>query len=431
MTVRVKLGLGLGLGLGLAVGFAVSGSFGVEIQDESSRAYGHPLPNLSPQQTVQFAWGDAAFNAVFVRSGQLNPGLGPRFNNTSCAGCHVGDGRGLPIFGDVAKHSQGLLRVSLPGSQPVPGIGFQFKDQAVLGADPHGTIRVKWVEIKGQYADGSPYRLRKPKVIVTLANGKPLPAQVQTSLRIAPPSFGRGWLEAVPQAEILAQADPDDQNHDGISGRPNWVKDHSGKTRLGRFGLKANIADLLEQTAAAYLNDMGLGNPVFPDESGKVEISQETLDAAVFYTQTLAVPARRNPRDPQVKQGEAVFAQMGCQSCHIPRFVTGNDHPIAALRNQEIHPYSDLLLHDMGKGLADGRPDGEASGQEWRTPPLWGIGLTRTVLGGEEAYLHDGRARTLEEAILWHGGEAEAAKEAFRTAPKDLREALLAFLRSL
>lgn len=427
----MKRTVGIAIGCLLGLGLAVSGVLQIEVQDESSRAYGHPLPNLTPQQEALFARGDAAFNAVFVRAGRLNPGLGPRFNNTSCAGCHVGDGRGLPIFGDVAKHSQGLLRVSLPGGQPVPGVGFQFRDQAVLGFEPDGTLRVEWEEIPGQYGDGTPYRLRKPKLTVTLANGKPLPAQVQTSLRVAPPSFGRGWLEAIPQAEILAQADPNDQDHDGISGRPNWVKDHRGKTRLGRFGLKANTADLLEQTAAAYLNDMGLGNPVFPDENGKVEISQQTLDIAVFYTQTLAVPARRNLSDPQVRQGEALFVQMGCSSCHTPRFVTGNDHPIAALRNQEIHPYSDLLLHDMGKGLADGRPDGEASGQEWRTPPLWGIGLTRTVLGGDEAYLHDGRARTLEEAILWHGGEAEAAKAAFRTAPTDFRAALLAFLKSL
>jgi CxxC motif-containing protein (DUF1111 family) len=237
-------------------------------------------------------------------------------------------------------------------------------------------------------------------------------------------------LEAIPEADIVQQADPDDRNGDGISGRPNRVWDVVQQApMLGRFGWKANTPTLLQQSAAAYANDMGVTNPLFPAADGPQDINMETLTAAAVYVQTLAVPARTLLDDPRVQRGERLFAQANCTACHLSTWRTG-EHQIPALANQTIHPYTDLLLHDMGAELADGRPDFEADGREWRTPPLWGIGLAQTVLP-YSSFLHDGRARTLEEAILWHGGEAELAKETFRTLSAANREALIWFLRSL
>jgi CxxC motif-containing protein (DUF1111 family) len=239
-----------------------------------------------------------------------------------------------------------------------------------------------------------------------------------------------GLLEALPPEAILALADPQDKDGDDVSGRPNWVWDKSsGTVQLGRFGRKANQPNLLQQVAGAYFDDMGVTNPLFPEADSSLDINGATLRATVFYTQTLAVPVRANVGDPQVVRGEALFEQARCSTCHVPTLKTG-DYPVTALRHQTIHPYTDLLLHDMGLGLSDGRSDFEASGREWRTPPLWGLGLTEKVLGAA-TYLHDGRARTVEEAILWHGGEAEASKEAFRKIPAEDRQALVRFLFSL
>ena len=258
---------------------------------------------------------------------------------------------------------------------------------------------------------------------------------------MAPPAFGRGLLEAVDESEILALADPGDADGDGISGRPNHVFDvRAGRTVLGRFGWKANNPTLLQQMAAAYREDIGVTTPYFPREStagqpqadglaDDPELSQEILDDAVFYVVTLAVPARRDLDDPVALKGEKLFADAGCAACHVPTLHTG-PHEVAALSNQVIHPYTDLLLHDMGEELADHRPDYEADGREWRTPPLWGIGLTATV-NGVPAYLHDGRAATLMEAVMFHGGEAEQAREAVREMSAEERRALIAFLNSL
>lgn len=397
--------------------------------DVSEEAYTNPVGGLSTEEKRRFHRGDEGFEAEFGAEGEY-PGLGSLYNNVSCESCHVGDGRGLPLYGDPQRRTMGVLKVSLPDGSPVPGIGLQFKDHAVSGHTPHGKVVLEWRRSTGYYGDGSPYTLQAPVLRVELEGGRPLPAGVLTSLRVAPPVFGAGLLEAIPEAAILALADPTDRDGDGIRGRPNWLQTPEGR-RLGRFGLKANNPDLLAQNAGAFAEDMGVGNPAHPDLEGRRdEIGRELLEDVVFYTQALAVPARRNADDPRVRQGEALFARMGCQGCHTPRFVTGDTHPLKALRNKVIYPYTDLLLHDMGPHLADGRPDGSAGGQDWRTPPLWGIGLTAAVLG-EERYLHDGRARTLEEAVLWHGGEAFRSKEAFRTAPKDERDALVAFLESL
>lgn len=310
------------------------------------------------------------------------------------------------------------------------GLGTQLQDHATQGQAPEATIGVRWIAQSGTYGDGQSFTLRRPVLEIVTASGAPLSREVMTSARIAPPVFGLGLLEAVADESILAMADPDDRDGDGISGRVNMTWDVvKARSAVGRFGWKAGIPSLLQQTAAAYANDMGVGNVLFPDSEGAVELDRETLEAAAFYTQTLAVPKRRSPFEADVRRGEERFGAVGCAKCHVETLHTG-DHPISALRHQTIHPYSDLLVHNMGFDLADGRPEYVASGTEWRTAPLWGIGLAQIVLTNA-CFLHDGRARSLEEAILWHGGEAEASREAFRMLPRSERDAVLAFLRSL
>jgi len=419
------------------------------VQNRSSRAYEQPAPNLDAVWSDHHAVGDRAFEAAFVTApSPVNPGLGPLFNGASCAGCHIRNGRGMPEIGqrvvrvslvdgegdwiDPSNHQTVALEAEAPASQafPVPGIGTQVQEQGVYGYPPEAVVQVDWQEQAGSYGDGTPYRLRSPQVSLSWPDGTPLPSSIAISNRIPQPVFGTGLLEAVPEAEILKQADPTDQDGDGISGRPNRVWDVIEQSEaLGRFGWKANTPNLLQQSASAYVNDMGVTNPFFPGADGVDDITLDILQAAAVYVQTLAVPARTLLDDPQVQRGEQLFANANCAVCHRVELRTG-DHEIPALVNQTIHAYTDLLLHDMGDGLADGRPDFQADGREWRTPPLWGVGLVQTVLP-YSGYLHDGRARTLEEAILWHGGEAEASREAFRTMNQGDRAALIQFLRSL
>lgn len=409
------------------------------VVDRSSNAYTFPAPNLSDADLATHLDGDVAFEATFVSPpATVNPGLGPRFNNDACLRCHVRDGRGLPVAGHGPLDSHLLVRVSLLDGEPsVPGgavpageLGTQLQDHAVYGVAPEVTVAVSWIEVAGEYGDGEPFSLRRPSLTITLADGRPLAGDVLTSPRIPPPVFGLGLLEAVPEDEIVALEDPDDEDGDGISGRANRVWDARRSTVvLGRFGWKASAPDLVQQAAAAYAADMGVSSPLFPEADGTAELDERTLAVAAFYTQTLAVPRRDAWDDPLVRQGEALFEHIGCARCHVEELRTGS-HEIAALADQRIHPYTDLLLHNVGFDLADGRPDFLASGTEWRTAPLWGLGLAQTVLPSA-AFLHDGRARTIAEAILWHGGEAERAKERFRTMAASDREALLAFLRSL
>ena len=286
-----------------------------------------------------------------------------------------------------------------------------------------------------------PYQLRQPNF--TIVNPyTALPDTYLTSPRVAPPVFARGLLEAISDETLLGWADEDDLDNDGISGRVNQVWDIVSETTvIGRFGLKANNPSVLVQTAGAYHGDIGITNELFPLEStagqpqddglnDDTELRQGVLDDVVFYIQTLAVPARRNIDDPKVKNGQILFDQAGCTACHIPTVTTGVLEGVPEVSNQVIHPYTDLLLHDMGEGLADGRPDFLANGQEWKTPALWGIGYTK-VVNGHTFFLHDGRARNLTEAILWHGGEAEPAKEYFRNLSSNDRESLIKFLESL
>ncbi|MEL6555064.1 MAG: di-heme oxidoredictase family protein [Cyanobacteria bacterium J06621_11] len=424
--------------------------------NRTSSAYEEAPPNLSQQAQADHDLGDEAFEEAFVLTpGLRNSGLGPVFNNASCVSCHIRNGRGMPEVGQL------LLRVSLPetemaqssaeivasteialgentpgetvsaNSEPaLPDLGNQIQDFSVVGVAPEAAVSILWEEQAGSYADGEPYRLRSPQFDVTLSNGEPLPEGTLVSPRIPPHVYGTGLLEAIAEADILAIADPQDLDNDGISGKANRVLNvETDEMALGRFGWKASSPTLLQQSADAYLNDMGITNPMFPAEDGSTEIDEETLVAAAAYAQTLAAPARAQIEDVQVQQGERLFADASCTACHTVSFKTGS-HKYGALENQTIYPFTDMLLHDMGEGLADNRPDFEADGQEWRTPALWGVGLAQTVLP-YSGYLHDGRARTFEEAILWHGGEAEVSKQAFVEMSQDDRVALVRFLQSL
>jgi CxxC motif-containing protein (DUF1111 family) len=423
------------------------------IFDTTPDAFSRPVPGLEREQELLFFVGNSFFNQNWVTapaSTTARDGLGPLFNARSCAGCHFKDGRGRPPAFDGEQPTGLLLRLSLPGVDdhggPLddPVYGGQVQDGAIMGLTAEATAIVTYEELPVTLAGGQVVSLRRP--IYSLQNaayGEPAP-ELLISPRVASQMIGLGLLEAVPEEAILALADPDDRDGDGISGRPNYVRDVvSGRTVLGRFGWKANEPTVAQQTAGAFLGDMGITTPIFPEQNctdaiagcataadgGSPEIEPDDFQKVVLYAGTLAVPARRDWDDAQVLQGKALFNEIGCTACHKPILATGAHPTISALSNQTIRPYTDLLLHDMGEGLADGRPDYEADGREWRTPPLWGIGLIETV-NGHTNFLHDGRARNLMEAILWHGGEAQAARDRFAALDQTEREALLRFLNS-
>ena len=424
-------------------------------QTRGKNSFSLPAANLNRKDLRIFFFGNRLFNTNWVvapASVKSLDGLGPIFNRVSCSGCHLRDGRGRPPEKTGDKLQSMLIRLSVPGKSevggpnPHPHYGDQLNDRAILSVPSEGRPIIETKEISGSFEDGTPYHLFAPIYRFTdLAYG-PLGEDIKISPRVAPPVFGLGLLEAIREEDILATADPDDQSGNGISGRANWVWDQpTGKKKIGRFGWKANSASLQHQNAAAAIGDIGLTSTLFPQAncppiqkiclsqaalSDDVNLSDKFLAKLTFYTQTLAVPARRNVNSPDVLAGEELFSAIGCSACHTPTYVTGAHPTVAALSNQTIHPFSDLLLHDMGEGLADNRPDFEATGREWRTPPLWGIGLTKAV-NKHTRFLHDGRARSIEEAILWHGGEAEPAKEQFRLLPLEQRTQLLNFLKSL
>jgi CxxC motif-containing protein (DUF1111 family) len=415
------------------------------IFDESEEAFGSPAPNLQGENVERHEVGDVAFGLEHINGPGLNGGLGPLFDNVACESCHPGDGRGRPPvgaepFASMLFRSSVSGRGSNGGPMDVPGFGGQLQMRSLPEYQPEMAAAISYVEDHGTLADGTPFQLRVPTYTLTGVY-RPLPVGVLFSPRTAPAVFGLGLLEAVPEGQILAHADPRDHDRDGISGRPNYVWDAiKGRQALGRFGWKANVSNLIQQTAGAYNGDMGVTSRLFPAETCEgnypgcerhaAEIDDRTIADVALYTQTLAVPARRDLDDPVTQRGELVFYEVSCAGCHAPTLQTGALRGVSEVSHQVIHPYTDLLVHDMGPGLADGRPDFQASGSEWRTPPLWGIGLVETV-NQHTNFLHDGRARTLLEAILWHGGEAQRARDQVtRLASRD-REALIAFLGSL
>ena len=399
--------------------------------------------NMSPTNVQPFMLGRRLHHTDFGNGSHSEPNnpvfseqigkLGSRFTARSCVECHTNNGRTLPP--PVGASLKAVVQVGTDAVGTAhPNLGSILQPQSTSGT-PEGNVSIGgWTTVPGTFGDGTPFELRKPNY--TFAGVTPS----FHSVRFAPALVGMGLLEAVDEMTIQGLADPNDANGDGISGRIQSVKDpQTGQLRLGRFGWKAGQARLTHQVAAALNHDMGVTTSIDPtldrgsaqaDAPSGVELSDADVDNMARYLATLGVPARRNLQDAIALRGETLFTSLNCVKCHTPSMTTSRYHPMTELRSQSIQPYTDLLLHDMGSGLADNMGEGKASGAEWRTPPLWGIGSTAEVSGGE-AYLHDGRARNLTEAILWHGGEAQGSKEAFRQLPAADREAIVKFLQSL
>lgn len=426
----------------------------------NSSAFSLPAANMPLQRRLDFSVGNSFFRNPWVTapsSTTARDGLGPLLNTNACQNCHIKDGRGHPPEPGQINAVSMLVRLSIApsgnpsdtdmlrihGNIPEPTYGLQLQDFAVSEVVPEGRVEVSYREFPVTLADGAVVLLRQPTLAIANLGYGPLHPQTEMSARVAPPMIGLGLLAALDPADMLAREDPDDRDGDGISGRANRVWDASGAiTVIGRFGWKAGQPTLPQQNAAAFNGDMGITSFLFPQEEcpvdpatcqalggGEPELEARIQEQVDFYSANLAVPVRRNLNDPAVREGWQVFLDTGCAACHIPTWKTGSS-PHEWLSHQTIHPFTDLLLHDMGPGLADGRGEFLASGSEWRTPPLWGIGLTE-VVSGHTFFLHDGRARNLLEAILWHGGEAAASQKAVRQLPTRKREALLAFLNSL
>jgi len=407
---------------------------------EPNHLFNQLAPNASPPTGESFLLGRRLHETDFGDGSHNEPGnpvypeqigkLGPKFSNVSCVACHVNNGRALPpAIG--APMLRSVVRVGSDASgTPDPVLGSVLQPQSTTGTPEDSVTISSYTTISGQYGDGTPYSLQKPNYTFS----GHIPAFY--SVRLAPQLVGMGLLEAVGESTIQALADADNAGTNGIIGNLQTVIDpQTGQPRLGRFGYKAGKSRVSHQIAGALNTDMGVTTSIFPTldgdaNSGPVELSDSDLTNWTRYISCLGVNARRNLNDTQALHGEQLFASANCVQCHTPTLQTSPYHPFAELRNQTIHPYTDLLLHDMGAGLADNMGEGNATGSEWRTSPLWSIGLTAGVSGGE-AYLHDGRARTLEEAILWHGGEAETSEEIFRNMSAADRAALIAFLKSL
>ncbi|MEM6481392.1 MAG: di-heme oxidoredictase family protein [Pseudomonadota bacterium] len=433
-----------------------------------ANAFSYPSGNISFEDQLDFKVGNGLFKKLWVSSPSstlASDGLGPLYNARSCQRCHVKDGRGHPPEHPDDNAISMFLRVSIPGNPedgiaeiedyiatlPEPNYGLQMQDFSLAGHPAEYRLQISYEEIEVSLSDGEIASLRKPIYSAEDLGYGPLHPDAMLSPRVAPQMIGLGLLEAIPAEDILAIADPDDLDGDGISGRPNivWSVEYD-RPMLGRFGLKAGLPTIRHQTASAFSGDIGISTPLLPAAWGECtqtqsdcrsaphgdkdvrvfEVDDVGLDLVTYYSRNLGVPARRDVNDPDVLRGKEIFYSAGCISCHTPKHVT---HRLAGQPEQSfqlIWPYTDLLLHDMGPGLADNRPEARATGREWRTPPLWGIGLTAQV-SGHTYFLHDGRARSLLEAILWHGGEAQPHRDRVVDMPSEDRAALIRFLESL
>jgi CxxC motif-containing protein (DUF1111 family) len=422
------------------------------IINSSENAFSFPSPGLTGMDELNFFVGNSFFNKNWVSapaSATARDGLGPTFNAKNCSSCHFKDGRGRPASFDGELGTGLLLRFSL-GEQsdgsPIhhPVYGSQLQDDAILGVEAEGQLGITYLEESGGFPDGEVYSLRKPSYFVKNPKFGSL-GNIKMSPRISRQLIGLGLLEAISEEEILANEDEFDADQNGISGKANYVWDDlNQRYSLGRFGWKADQPSIIQQSSKAFLRDLGITTPLYkidncPDEQidcgnaengGTPEIDSADFDKVILYVSNLAVPAQRNSDDEIVQKGKGLFKNIGCINCH-DNTMTTSSHPIFPhFNNQSIQPYSDLLLHDMGEGLADNMPVFAATGSEWRTAPLWGIGLIETV-NNHTYYLHDGRARNLTEAILWHGGEAESIKLVFKSLSKSDRTALITFLESI
>ncbi|MBT3012291.1 MAG: hypothetical protein KUF77_13650 [Candidatus Thiodiazotropha sp. (ex Lucina aurantia)] len=436
-----------------------------------------PADNLPQEKRPDFHAGKALAHQPWVRAPTITTardGLGPIYNARTCLFCHINGGRSQMPDNPDRELIGPFLRISIPGEDkiwgvvPEPVYGDQFQTQSVAlshqlrqvnqvreaslkveEVKPEAYIYIDWQESTFTYPDQTQVSLRQPKPRLTNLNYGELHPQTLFSLRNSPPIHGTGLLELIPQSAIDALADPQDKDGNGISGRQNRVWDFElGRTVPGRFGLKANRANNLRiVTAAAFTGDVGITNSLFPEQpctevqekclntvNGNndegVELPDHLLNLTTNFLRNIGVPRRNDVSSETLLAGRELFYQAGCQQCHQPDFTTGESAQMPHLAGQRIWPYTDLLLHDMGSGLADGRPDYEASGSEWRTPPLWGVGL-REEVNGSNNLLHDGRARSVEEAILWHGGEAESVKQHFVNLDAGQRTRLVGFVESL
>ncbi|WP_269932784.1 di-heme oxidoreductase family protein [Aminobacter sp. HY435] len=447
----------------------MQGGAGTSQKRVNQDAFSHSSANITFEEEGTFKLGNGMFRKLWVSSPsstQASDGLGPLFNARACQSCHLKDGRGHPPEGnpDATSMFFRLARAAETEEEkaavadrkarnfPDPVYGAQFQDLAVPGLAGEGRMVISYEEVPVTLGDGTILSLRKPSYSVADLGYGPMDPRTTLSPRVTPQMIGLGLVEQIHPADILAKADPNDRDGDGISGKASIVRDgKSGGLTLGRFGWKAQTPSIRQQSADAFAGDIGISTPdvvhhwgdcteaqadclAMPngvqDRLGPVEAPDPIMDLVTFYSQNLAVPARRDIDDPRVLLGKQMFYEAGCASCHTPKFVTRRDAPNKAQKFQLIWPYTDFLLHDMGDGLADGQQVGDASGNEWRTPPLWGVGLTETV-NGHTFFLHDGRARNLTEAILWHGGEARAARDRFANLAADDRAALIKFLESL
>ncbi|MBB4009570.1 CxxC motif-containing protein (DUF1111 family) [Rhizobium taibaishanense] len=433
-----------------------------------AKAFTHPLATLSFDQQQQFSLGEALFQKLWVSapsSTQASDGLGPLFNARSCESCHQRGGRGHPP-GPNGDATSMFLRLARPAHTDTEKAeiaalkalnfgdetyGRQLQDRAVPGLAAEGQMAVTYQPKTVSLSGGETEVLQVPAYRIDKLAYGPLGADTILSPRIANPMIGMGLIEAIADEDILGNAEAQAQAGQGISGTVAKVRDHrTGDVRIGRFGWKAENAGVRDQSASALAGDIGISSPDDPRHAGDctaaekvclampngvqkrlgtVEAPPPVLDLMTFYSETLAPPKRRDVAKAEVLSGKALFYASGCATCHRPKYVTRRDAANPALSFQLIWPYSDFLLHDMGPELADGQQVGLATGRQWRTPPLWGLGLTGKV--GRQAYLHDGRASSLPQAILWHGGEAEQARQAFASMTPVNRKALITFLESL
>jgi CxxC motif-containing protein (DUF1111 family) len=445
----------------------------------------YPGAKLSAQQQLDFWSGFSFFRDPWVAAPSATAnrdGLGPLFNTRSCIACHTAGSRAKI---DVPKQgSNEVLPLSLvvrlgskvagvTDSDPIYGgqiqprsTSYRLLDSSQASKINSNTkvkakVKVKdnvgeaWLKLAsetiiGQFDDGQAYELIKPNYQLSrLAYGQ-LADNTGISVRLAPNVFGVGLLNAIHRDDLIAQEDINDTNNDGVSAKYNRVINVvNGKTELGRFGFKAKQPNLHQQVAAAFRDDIGITNSSFSEDScteqqvicqqasragghhrNNLEIPDNRLDITVTFNELLGVPPARNLDNKIIQQGRTHFYQLNCQQCHTPSYITDKNYPVQALANQTIWPYTDLALHDMGADLADGVFEFDATGTEWRTPPLWGIGLQKKITG-QQRFLHDGRARTISEAILWHGGEAEVSQQAYKALSENQRLALIKFIRAI
>ena len=419
-----------------------------------SNAFTMPAENTTSEHQAWFYSGNSFFSQGWVQapaSTTGRDGLGPLFNARACSVCHFKDGRGRPPLEEGEEFKGLLFRLALDqaqtvhGSAPDPVYGGQLQPFAIGDVPPEVTPTLYYEELAGVFDDGEPYTLLNPVYGFTELGYGPLDPKTRVSPRVAQAVIGLGLLEAIPDARLAELEDPDDEDGDGVSGRRNLVWDiEAQQTRTGRFGWKAEQPTIRQQSAAAFLGDLGLTTPLFPEETcsdaqvlcasaengGEPEVAEKILDRVAHYVRLVAVPMRTRYDDEEVLRGKGHFYDLGCAACHVANHITADDAELVELRSQSIWPYTDLLLHDMGEALADHSPSFEASGTEWRTAPLWGLGYYDAV-NGHDRLMHDGRARGVSEAILWHGGEAAPARDAFKALPVTERDALVAFVESL